>query len=254
MNCLFVLVCGSLLSAVPPEVCADQPVTDAQEVRALAAEYDLLTPSDYAYYFADKDIHYWAEKAMTESELRIRFQARQQVRQFAEEAGYKASSSRGELTAGVLSYWAERLVAGEDPRQIAFEFKELAELQNQLIKQTLTRAARVDIIQSLEQIETLAAEYGFFDTNPYAWTFQEGDIIWYLYQGMTEEELRRDFAAKSKVRELAMKTGFRVAKPAGDLTSGDLSYWAEFLINDTMNLDQMETYFKAKGNTQSSES
>ena len=200
----------------------------------------------------DKDIKYWAGKALDASELRARFRARQQVRQFAEEAGYKAASSHGKLTAGVLSYWAERLVAGEDPRQIAFEFRELTKLQNQLVEKTIMRAARVDIIRSLEQIETLANEYDLFNTNPYAWTFQEGDLIWYLYQGMTEEELRRDFSAKAKVRELAMKTGFRVAKPARQLTAGDLSYWAEFLVNDTMGIAQMEAYFNAKNRTKAS--
>jgi hypothetical protein len=222
------------------------PVTDEKKVRELAQAYDLFTPSPYAYHFQDIDIKHWAKQGLSEEDLRKQFQVRQTIRKVAQETGYKVASSRGELTAGDLSYWAERLLANDPPRQIAFEFKELLKTQKGGIETAAKRVQRSGVVEDEKEIESLARQFGLFEPNSYAWTFQEGDIIWYSYQEMTREELIEDFSAKAVVREVAQKAGYPVAVANGQINSGELSYWARFIQAGSISKEQLEKIFLAK--------
>jgi len=219
-------------------------ISNPKMVTEIAEEFELFSPSPYAYNFKETDVEYWSKQQLPETELRVQFEVRQTIRRLAGEIGFKIVSSQGELTAGALSYWSERILEGEHPSQIALEFRELFKTQQEGIHAVTLKGVREAVITDEKQIESLARQYGLFDSNSYAWTFEEGDIMWYSHQGMTQEELLADFLAKATVRELASGIGFRIAGPTGQLTSGELSYWAEFLELGSMTKEQMKDFFR----------
>ncbi len=222
---------------------ADDAVRDETRVRKWAEQYDLFEPSEYAYHFEDKDVQHWAESGLNESDLKKQLKARQTVRKIAKKLKFKVMTTDGRMTAGTLSYWAERLLSVDHPKQIEHEFKQLRLIQEIEMRKLEEKSKRSEIIRDEKQIERLARKFKLFEPNDYAWTFEEGDIVWYSLQGMSEKELEEEFRAKSVVRNLAKSTGFRVAGPSGDITSGDLSYWAEFLYKGSMSEEQMEEHF-----------
>jgi len=248
---LSLLLCVTLTPPVWARKSSD-PVTDSKTVAKLAENAGLFEVNPYVYHFRDSDARYWADKGLTKAQLKKEFEARRMVRDIAERTGYQAISSQGELTAGVLSYWAERLVAGEHPQQVEYEFRQLVAIQGDKLANVQARQGRQNIVTDAVAVRRMAEAFGLFEENPYAWTFEEGDVIWYSYQGMTEEELKKDFEAKARVRAMAREAKFYVAGHNGKITAGDLSYWAEFLIGETMTPDQMKRYFLSKSSGSSS--
>ena len=234
---LFALV---LLQGVRP--CSADAVSTKDSVRGLAQEYGLFDPLPTSYHFGEKDVTYWTQRNLPETELRKQFEAREVVRQIAEDMGYSITTVTGDKTPGVLSYWAERYLWNVDRGQIEHEFGELLKLGGTADRNLENSEALRDGIK----IRKLAEKHGLFDENPFAWTFTEGDIVWYVYQSMSESQIEKELSAKQKVRELARETGFYLKNPAGRINAGELSYWADFLIDGNMSADHMKKFFLKK--------
>jgi len=223
-----------------------QEVTDGKKITELARGYDLFNPSPFVYSFEDKDVKYWAEQKLPEEGLRNEFRARQVVRGLAEKTGYRMADGLGNLTSGNLSYWAEKIVKGDHPASIQREFETLRKDQDVRMGVLGKKYLKPEAVHDGKVIYHLAQENGLMTPNEFAWTFQDGDIIWYAEQGMTRDELAEEFRAKAIVREAAKKTGFRVTGHSGKLTAGDLSYWAEFIRQEQISPDRLEEIFAAK--------
>ena len=229
----------SFVLAGPSEAKKDSfPITNPETITEIVEDNDLFKKSEYAYRFQEKDVNYWAKKGLTQSELEKQFKARRTVRKLAKKTGYKVASSDGKLTAGALSYWSEKLLSVDHPNQIEHEFKELLSTQDIMIRQSQLKGKSDKALKDESEIKKLARQYGLYKPNEFAWTFGEGDIVWYSLQGMDRDEIEKDFQAKAIVRDLARSTGYRVVGSSGELNSGELSYWAEFLYKGSMKPEQ----------------
>ncbi|MCK5219358.1 hypothetical protein KAR10_07545, partial [bacterium] len=123
-----------------------EKVREVQAIRELADEYGLLEAPILP--MKGGDISYWADQKLPESELRIKFHARQIIIQIAVETGYSLP------TQGDLSYWAEKL-------EMVFNLESSKAQMINEIREEFKQGSR-DAIEVSEAV-SMASRVGFGD-------------------------------------------------------------------------------------------
>jgi predicted NBD/HSP70 family sugar kinase len=130
---------------------------------------------------------------------------------------------------------ARKLRPEDEPRKIVFYERALQPSYEAYAARTAHQIGyEIDLtrerFQLVPQVAGLAREYGLLDPNPYAYTFQELDLRSWTDRKLTPGMLSFKFEAYRKIRELARETGYKVANAVGEITAGDLGFWAEELL------------------------